>query len=837
MTQFLQKLASNIHNSDGYKQASNNLFNAYIQNMVGSEAELKRSEVKKLIASAQALYKSDSPELKREGAIILAMMLDICAKDYPDVVPIANKLFADAGDFPNIKLLNDRHPELEFTYNFYTEAQIGFREDLNTVNDLKFPLTDFQRTLWEDLKSGTDVITSAPTSAGKTHIILNYLLKEVVESDGAFAAIIVPTRALISEVSGKIYELAKEHDAEDDIEICTVPRDEVFKEKTLFVMTQERLHEILLQGDITFDFLFIDEAHNITDKSRGVLLHLTIEKLLEDSLPQVIISMPSQSYQDSFSTIFRDVSFEKRITQLSPVEKIMMSVVPKGLNLIISRKHSDNSLTIPKNFKGTRPASIVYKLGKNQSNIIYRNRTDYCEDFANELADLIPESEGHNPLLEEAANYVETFIHEDFSLADNLRKGVAFHYGPLPGSIRGMVESLVKDDHIQFIACTGTLAEGVNLPAKNLFLQNPFQPLPYQSPERIENVKINNITGRAGRMLEHFSGNIFLIEPEKWNFQDYFEDEVEDDEKIPTYFKSLNEDFTDVIAALRGNLSHNDENQYRLYSIANKLIKEFSSGQLENTLEAKELTLDTNNQKLLTDTIEKANGALQVSSFTLEANPTVGYIQQNKLFEFLDQTEDLDGWVLPHPKSGDLYITLLKVTQKLREFGIFVPIENNSLKHICSISKKWVQGNHLKSIISEQIAWETRYAQENNTPPKSTNSCVRGVIKVINNDVRFRLSNALKCYQILLGNVLARKKHELPNVKLHSFIEIGACDERMINLISMGISREAAKEIDEKLPAGEDIRSPHDLLTSYRSGRINDIHNVTKKELEKLLSQ
>lgn len=831
MTDFVNKLATNIVRSKGYADASSSLFEAYVMDLVGERKQLSKQQVKKLISSAQIFYKSDDEKLRKEGAILLSMMLDTCANKYPGIVPIANSVFVNSGDFPNIKLLTKRHPNLQFSYSIYSEAQHEFRQHLNTVDELGFTLTDYQRSLWDDLVSDKDIITSAPTSAGKTHIILNYLLDTVVRGDGAFAAIIVPTRALISEVAGKIYALAEDLDYTDEIEICTVPKDGDFKYKTFFVMTQERLYEILMKGDISFNYFFLDEAHNIADKSRGVLLHLTIEKMLEDSNPQIIISMPSASYQNSFSTIFKGIEFTKEITSNSPVAKVMMSVVPKGRDLVISRENSKDVKRISKGFSGTKLANIVYKLGQGQSNIIYRNRTDYCENMASGISDLITEYE-ENELLEEAADYVEKFVHEDFSLAENLRKGTAFHYGPLPSSIRIMVENLMKDDHIKYIACTSTLAEGVNLPAKNLFLQNPLQPRRMQSSERIEDVKINNITGRAGRMLQHFSGNIFLIEPEKWDFADYFDEKVDEVEKIPTYFKMLNEELPIVISALQGTHGYEEGDQYRFYSIANKLIKEFSNDQLEGALQAEELDLSAVDKKSLTSAIEAAYKNLKIPAFTLEANPTTGYIQQNELFRFLNELENYDDWVLPHPRAGNLYDTLLKVCELLRKTGVFVPNDGNTLEHICIVSKKWVQGTSLKDIISEQIRWETQ-VKGHSTP---VNPSVRNVIKVINNDIRFRLSNALRCYDVLITSVLLSKGIDLTNIKLHSFIEVGACDERMINLINTGLSREAAKELHDALPNSEIINSSEDILRILSADGMMNIHSITKKEISHLFN-
>jgi superfamily II DNA/RNA helicase len=836
MTQFIDDLALQIKNGNGYAAASKELFSAYISELVGDTKRLDRSLIKKLMSSAQIFYKSGDNDLRSEGAIILSMLLDVCAKDHPEIVFISKTIFAYVGDFPNIELLGKRHSELDLTCNFYLDAQMEFREALNTVEGLDFPLTDFQRNLWNDLTSDLDVITAAPTSAGKTHIILNYLLNEVIVSDECFVAVIVPTRALISEVAGKIYELAKARNFENEIEIYTVPKDnKTFSEKAFFVMTQERLHEILLIGDVYFNYLFIDEAHNITDKSRGVLLHLTIERILSDSLPQVIISMPSASYQDSFSTIFKGIDFKKEITPHSPVAKIVINVVPKGRDLVLSRYGSDDVEVISKGFKEKHVADIVMRLGRGQSNIIYRNRTSDCESLADDISNRIL-TNIDSSVLEDAADYIEKFIHDQFSLANNLRKGVAFHYGPLPGSVRVMIENLAKDGRIMFIVCTSTLAEGVNLPAKNLFLKNPAQVVPNLPSERIDDVKIKNITGRAGRMLKHFSGNIFLIEPDAWTFKDYFDEESEEDEKIPTYFKSLNEEFDSVLVALDGSYPHDQQDQYRFYTIANKLIKEFDNNRsLDDTLSADELALTKKQQATLEARVKLAYSKLRVAAFTLDANPTVGYIQQNKLFAFLDDQEDFDSWVLPHPMANDLYESLLRVCRKLHEFGVYIPTENYSLEYICLITSRWIKGKSLKSIITKQIEWDSSNVV-NQSGSVSVNASVRHVIKAINNDIRFRLSNALRCYYVLLSNVLVSNDINLSNVKLHSFIEIGACEERMINLINMGLSREAAKEIHEKVDGSEPIKTSKQLMALYNNGRLANVHAVIKKEIIGLLT-
>lgn len=842
MSDFYLKLADKINISEKYKNDREYIFEKYIKLITGEFINLDKPVIKRLLSVSQIFYYSSSDSYKKEGSIILSMLIEVCARDFPDIIPIANNIFYNSGDFPNINLLERKFPNISYLFNIYAEAARDLRLEINTVKELEFPLTNFQKELWDELCSGEDVISVAPTSAGKTHIILSYLIDEITKSDGAFAAIIVPTRALITEVSSKIYGILQDKNIEDNVEICTIPKDEQFLDKTIFVMTQERLYEILQRGDITFNYLFIDEAHNIADESRGVLLHITLEKLLEDSSPQVIIGMPSPQYANSFTSVFRGIFFTKKITAHSPVSKILIKVTPKNRNLIIERKDTGDSVVVPKNFTGVKLSDIAKRLGSGQSNIIYRNQTNSCDKTADEIARLIDEEVG-SPYLEEAAEYIESFIHEEYSLAKNLRHGVAFHYGPLPTSVRVLVENLVKEGHVNYIVCTSTLAEGVNLPAKNLFLQDPFNRIPYKPSERLEDVKINNITGRAGRMLEHFSGNIFLIEPEKWKYNDYFDDDVKKEDKIPTYFNLINNKTKDIISALIGEHNFDEHQNYKFYTVANKLIKSFANDELTSTFLAPEIIISQSDIDDIKDAVKYAHDAIKVPPFVLESNPTVGYIQQNNVHAFLGNVDNLNDWSLPHPKSEELYNKMLVICHKLIEFGVFNPSDEYSVAYIAMISRKWIKGFSLKEMINDQILWDKNNSTKDldedghEETSHSINSSVRNIIKVINNDIRFKLSNAIKCYHLLLTDVANLRGIEVPSVKLHYFLEIGACDERMMSLINLGLSRETAKELHDKLPQSMNINSVKDLESILNSPRQSSIHAVMIKEIKHLVSR
>ena len=60
-----------------------------------------------------------------------------------------------------------------------------------------------------------------------------------------------------------------------------------------------------------------------------------------------------------------------------------------------------------------------------------------------------------------------------------------------------------------------TLLQGVNLPAKNIFIFAPEKG--HLKP--LQSTDFWNLAGRAGRLLREFCGNIFLIDYSKWRSQ------------------------------------------------------------------------------------------------------------------------------------------------------------------------------------------------------------------------------------------------------------------------------------------------------------------------------
>ncbi|MGN5476906.1 DEAD/DEAH box helicase [Cupriavidus basilensis] len=122
----------------------------------------------------------------------------------------------------------------------------------------------------------------APTSAGKSFLVQMYLLDELANTQTTRNIVyLVPSRSLIFECRPASHTRLKP--LADRVVVSSVPQvnDDLHAGKSLvFVLTQERLQTILNESTIEFDVVIVDEAQQIGDADRGILLLGCLEDAL-----------------------------------------------------------------------------------------------------------------------------------------------------------------------------------------------------------------------------------------------------------------------------------------------------------------------------------------------------------------------------------------------------------------------------------------------------------------------------------------------------------------------------------------------------------------------------
>ena len=142
---------------------------------------------------------------------------------------------------------------------------------------------EFQRKLWRQLWKVRWTSATAPTAAGKTFLVLNWLLEQVEAEVVQLGVFLAPTRALVSEIEKQLHTLQRGFDI-NRLRISSLPIAEFGDgtAPTLLVLTQERLHLFLnaFETQPEIQVTIVDEAQKLGDGVRGVILQDAIERVL-----------------------------------------------------------------------------------------------------------------------------------------------------------------------------------------------------------------------------------------------------------------------------------------------------------------------------------------------------------------------------------------------------------------------------------------------------------------------------------------------------------------------------------------------------------------------------
>ena len=187
---------------------------------------------------------------------------------------------------------------------------------LSDGNSLK--LNRFQRAFWNSISGTQWLSASAPTSAGKSFVVLQWLGNCIREREFRDAIYLVPTRALISQVEQDIKRYSSIHGME--INVTSVPQDSSLVPDcpNILVFTQERLHFFMNQRDglpESIGAVVVDEAQKIADRHRGILLQESLERVAATtSVHKVVFLSPMSANPEA---LLRDAPHHVQTQNLS----------------------------------------------------------------------------------------------------------------------------------------------------------------------------------------------------------------------------------------------------------------------------------------------------------------------------------------------------------------------------------------------------------------------------------------------------------------------------------------------------------------------------------------
>ncbi|WP_148677434.1 DEAD/DEAH box helicase, partial [Klebsiella variicola] len=303
--------------------------------VVSDEYIITNEEIYKLLSYASILSLSDNVLDRSKSYEIVSRVFEVATDFNPKLINAADLILSRIGNFPGRLLMRNRfnrgeEPDLSLPFSLERIA----REVENSFDDKK--LTDFQYNLFASLEKYSSLSVSAPTSAGKSFVLTLNAIRCIKNHSKECIVYIVPTRALISEVSMRIRSECLNAGLSRTI-IRTSPalvdRDKVV-EGIVYVLTQERFISLLTESvshpDFVVNLLLIDEAHEIQKGKRGILLQNAIEVSL-DLYPNanIMFSSPLIKNPEYFLSVFkREYRSKHFVERMSPVAQNVLLVNP-----------------------------------------------------------------------------------------------------------------------------------------------------------------------------------------------------------------------------------------------------------------------------------------------------------------------------------------------------------------------------------------------------------------------------------------------------------------------------------------------------------------------------
>lgn len=326
----------------------------------------------------------------------------------------------------------------------------------------------------------------APTSFGKSSII-----REVIkQNDFSKIAIIVPTKSLITQTYVDIRNL--------DLNYKLVLHDEMYngEERFIGVLTQERATRLVNNYDVSFDILFIDEAHNILkNNSRNHLLSRFIMLNYKKNPNQRLLYL-SPLINDSKNLKSKFTSdgqiFESSIKHNLKAYDVFY--LDKKGKLSLYNRFSDELYQIDKNIQFND-----YIIAKAQEkNFIYNYRPKNVERIAKKLSLSLEVLE--NETLNRISLTISNEISEDIDLVELIKKGIIYLHGKQPTILKEYLEYQYKENqNLKFIIANSVILEGINFPIETLFITSTYG----------LNVKdLNNLIGRVNRLNYVFQSSL-----------------------------------------------------------------------------------------------------------------------------------------------------------------------------------------------------------------------------------------------------------------------------------------------------------------------------------------
>ncbi|XP_078127441.1 helicase POLQ-like isoform X3 [Sander vitreus] len=296
--------------------------------------------------------------------------------------------------------------------------------------------------------------------------------------------------------------------------------------RSVFVATIEKAHSLvnsLIESGRIHDLglVVVDELHMLGDGSRGAVIEMTLAKVLYMSKSTQIIGMSAtlgnirdlQTFlkADNYTNNFRPVQLKEYVK----LNDTIYEVDPKEEECFrFSRPLNFKYSSSMQKMDPDHIIALVTEVIPTHSCLVFCPTKKNCENVAAMICKYLKEEFLR---LREAEKGVLLRALRDSgngSVCPVLRRtvpyGLAYHHSGLTSEERKLVEEAYSSGVLCLLACTSTLAAGINLPARRVILRSP-----YVATDFLKRSQYKQMVGRAGRAGIDSVGESILILQDK----------------------------------------------------------------------------------------------------------------------------------------------------------------------------------------------------------------------------------------------------------------------------------------------------------------------------------
>ena len=811
---------NNILNDEQLNEYFQNLLVLYAKSLFYSTVIKFDSKLEILLRYADILSLSEF-EIHQNLAQQIVILLSQIFPDNELVKVVKENVYKNVSNFASLDLLGSKNKLANIESNFLNELTFNTHKIENLIPDSSKSFFDMQKIILSSMQNSQYYSFSAPTSMGKTFVITNFIKMLLKKGSNDNFAIIVPTRALLSEIANKIINDFKDYLGVGCHKVVTTVASVSSDDKIIAILTPERLYYSLLKKpEIKFQYLFIDEAHKISSKDKRSVIYYKILDIFKEENTHIYFSSPVIPNPDVYlnlTNFYTNSNSSERAFCYSPVIQNKVSIDFRDKTFKIYNNLSNIFIDCGNLLQNIADKmDLLLQLGKNKCNLVYVSSANKAISTAIALQKLLKKKNQLNITgdqkeeLENVALEIQKKIHDDYYLAKLIRQGIAYHIGALPAEIRDKIEYLLRKGCIKYCFCTSTLLEGVNVPVDNLFIFDIKK-----GNARMSEIDAFNLIGRAGRVTLNEYGNAFII-IEDDSTQKYFDEVLLQplpNQKLlssnvlkPKHKKLI------VETLLEGKTNLLDENKkYQdcdfseetyeyaakclnmlLLDICSKnrsyIVKDFEkSGALspQNIIDIKSKFLDYKHD----DKDLNISARQKHSLYNAVKNKTIDYpstFDYSECVDFLNKLSDIFEWQI-YEKS---------------KLG-----KGNSIRYYAVMLTQWIKGNGLHEIVRQAIRYRKEHKSkiynmehkliDYDDSIEHKNMVINDTMKDIEEIINYKLS----MYFLRLSEAIIKCHGEqaLKN-DWYEYVEYGTNNKTIIALQKYGFLREEALLLTKSKP-------------------------------------